>query len=178
MQVSTLPRILTLYALTHIKHVYTGKCEDRPCAYNVMYVCMHTQTDTHRGKCEDRPSAYTVMYVCMYVCTHKDREREIQLLSLTNIKHTTLTHTGKCEDRSCAYTVRLSKLSPADCLSPKNCHVICGYAGWCIHDNSEGTQGLLKTLYTGTQCTCPGGVVVKVCTYTYIHTYAHRCTCI
>jgi hypothetical protein len=69
---------------------------------------------------------------------------------------------GKCREKSCTHTAKLSKLSPADCLAVTDCNFVCAMSGWCIHPNNDGSKGMLKTLYRGTACKCPSGIIMKV----------------
>ncbi len=97
--------------------------------------------------------------LCMYVCMHVIY---VCIYIYTYMYTYTYIRAGKCQMRPCKYTATLYKLSPAECLGPGSCHVICATAGWCIHDNPDGNMGLLLTRYKGTECICPTGVVVQV----------------
>ncbi len=142
---------------------------------------MHTCTAkrfckrTHSLGC--MPTSNVYIYICIYIYIYIRKPCGTSLQSVpchlsesihayihtrTTIITLTHNHPGKCQDRPCSYVATLFKMFPADCLAPDSCHVICARAGWCIHDSSDGDQGMLRPRYKGTQCQCPKGVFYQV----------------
>jgi hypothetical protein len=72
---------------------------------------------------------------------------------------------GVCKEKGCTHSAKLSKVSPADCLTLNDCNLVCAMAGWCVHPNNDGNKAMLKTLYKGSACQCPSGVIMKVSTF-------------
>ena len=67
---------------------------------------------------------------------------------------------GNCVERDVTSIIKLESYSPG-CVTDESCHIICAKTGWNMIANSAGTEGFLKSLYTGAACQCPDGITLK-----------------